>query len=55
MQRVTGLSEWKQSFTSESDSCQVIFSQKKETTESLERVVFKTNPKPFHVDVNLKH
>ncbi len=24
-------------------------------SESLKRVIFKTNPKPFHVDVNMKH
>ncbi len=54
MQRVTGLSEWKQSFKSESDSCKVISLKKKETTESLKRVVFKTNPKPFNVDVNVE-
>ncbi len=33
----------------------VIVSQKKESTESLKRVIFKTNPKPFHVDINMKH
>ncbi len=24
-------------------------------SESLKWVVFKTNPKPFHVDINMKH
>ncbi len=24
-------------------------------SESLKRVVFKTNPKPFHVDIDMKH
>ncbi len=35
---------------------EVIVSQKKKIdTESLKRVVFKTNPKPIHIDVNMKH
>ncbi len=33
----------------------VIVSQKKLNSELLKRVVFKMNPKPFHVDINMKH
>ncbi len=34
----------------------VIVSQKKALTqESLKQVIFKTNHKPIHVDVNMKH
>ncbi len=36
-----------QSFKSESTPCIKLL--------SLKRVVFKTNSKPFHVDVNIKH
>ncbi len=33
----------------------VIVSQKKESTLNHWNEFFKTNPKPFHVDVNMKH
>ncbi len=43
-----------QSFISET-VYNVIVSQMKESTVNHLRVVFKTNPKPFNVEVNMKH
>ncbi len=45
-----------QSFKSESAPCiNYCLSKERVDSESLKRVVFKMNPKPFHVDVNMKH
>ncbi len=41
-------------FKSESAPCIKLLSLKRKS-ESLKRVVFKMNPKPFHVDINMKH
>ncbi len=43
-----------QSFESES-ALSYILSKERVDSESLKRVVFKTNPKPFHIDINMKH
>ncbi len=54
----TALSEWKhpESFKSESAPCIQLLSLKiKSRLWIIEWVVFKANPKPFHVDVNMKH
>ncbi len=54
----TARSEWKHPAKFYIWKCtvyKVIVSQMKESTMNHLRVVFKTNPKPFNVEVNMKH
>ncbi len=46
-----------QSFKSESAPCIKLLSliKKRVDSESLKWVIFKTNPKLFHIDINMKH
>ncbi len=44
-----------QSFKSESAQSIKLLSLKRVDSESLKRIIFKTDPKTFHVDVTMKH